>query len=236
MKQKVYGFSLIEVALVLAVGGLILIMAFTLLPNLLANEHDSERREDMATFITNLKNYQKNNSRGNLPGKTSGTFASTPTEQSALDNNETLLVSGNAVECDRIRVRHGSNENAIGETCSHPEAQLATSYTDSSWGGFYRDYFTGVFADPEGHNYNFAISNCKKSSTNLNIEQECNSNDYTAFKELGKLSNAFSENDYTIHVLLGAVCDGAIAVRSANARRVAVVYQMERAGVYCYND
>lgn len=61
------GFTIIEVALVLAIAGLIFAMVFTALPALWASERDSERRDDMLTFIDTLKNFQTNNNRGALP-------------------------------------------------------------------------------------------------------------------------------------------------------------------------
>lgn len=65
------GFTIIEVVLVLAIAGLIFAMTFMALPALWASERDTERREDVLTFIRNLKSYQTNSSRGALPGLTS---------------------------------------------------------------------------------------------------------------------------------------------------------------------
>ena len=68
MKQKKYlGFSLIEVMLVLAIGGMILAMVFIALPNLMANERDAQRRTDIITFVRELKDFMSNNNRGALP-------------------------------------------------------------------------------------------------------------------------------------------------------------------------
>ena len=70
MKTNTNGFTMVEVALVIAIAGLIFGMTFAIVPNILANERDSERREDMISFISTLQDYQQNNSRGNLPGQT----------------------------------------------------------------------------------------------------------------------------------------------------------------------
>ena len=61
------GFTIIEVSLVLAIGGLIFLMVFVALPGLRASQRDTDRREDVTKFITQVKSYQKNN-RGALPG------------------------------------------------------------------------------------------------------------------------------------------------------------------------
>ena len=63
------GFTIIEVSLVLAIAGMIFMMAFLVLPGLWASERDAERRDDMIKFVNNLKNFQTNNNRGALPEK-----------------------------------------------------------------------------------------------------------------------------------------------------------------------
>lgn len=60
------GFTIIEVSLVLAIAGLIFLMIFIALPALRRTQRDSARREDMMSFLKELKNFQTNN-RGALP-------------------------------------------------------------------------------------------------------------------------------------------------------------------------
>ena len=60
------GFTIVEVALVLAVAGLIFVMVFLAVPALRASERDTERREDIAFLLDSIKKYQTNN-RGALP-------------------------------------------------------------------------------------------------------------------------------------------------------------------------
>ena len=60
------GFTIIEVVLVLGIAGLIFLMVFITLPTLQRNSRDAQRREDMMTFISAMKDYQTNN-RGTLP-------------------------------------------------------------------------------------------------------------------------------------------------------------------------
>lgn len=61
------GFTIIEVVLVLAVAGLIFAMAFIAVPSLQRSQRDNDRRDDMLTFVSEIKRYQTSN-RGNLPG------------------------------------------------------------------------------------------------------------------------------------------------------------------------
>lgn len=63
------GFTIIEVSLVLAIAGLIFLMVFVALPSLQRGQRDARRREDIMTYLEELKNYQKNN-RGYLPSNT----------------------------------------------------------------------------------------------------------------------------------------------------------------------
>ncbi|MBR3253794.1 type II secretion system protein [Candidatus Saccharibacteria bacterium] len=69
MRKK--GFTLIEVALVLAIAGLIFMMVFITLPQVWRTQRDTQRRDDMLTFVQRLKNFQTNNNRGALPSKNS---------------------------------------------------------------------------------------------------------------------------------------------------------------------
>lgn len=65
------GFTIIEVALVLAIAGLIFLMAFIALPSLQRGQRDAQRREAVMTYLENLKKFQTNN-RGALPSGTNG--------------------------------------------------------------------------------------------------------------------------------------------------------------------
>ncbi len=65
MRRK-SGFTIIEVSLVLAIGGLILMMVVIALPSLQRSQRDAQRREDVISLIENIKKYQQNN-RGALP-------------------------------------------------------------------------------------------------------------------------------------------------------------------------
>ena len=203
MKQKVYGFSLIEVALVIAIAGLIFAMTFAILPGILANQRDSARRDDMITFISTLKEYQQNNSRGALPTPTTS-------EQDLLKNNKRFTVSGDQVITDKTAT--------------------VKTFPDTSWGGFYRDYFTTAFEDPSGHPYNLEIMNCELSTSKISLGDSCNATNLAT--DIAKKYD-MRNPDPTIFILLGASCDGADPVKAASPRKIAVVYRLERADAYC---
>lgn len=60
------GFTIIEVALVLAIAGLIFLMVFIALPSIQRNQRDAERRDDVSKLLTSIEKYIGNN-RGALP-------------------------------------------------------------------------------------------------------------------------------------------------------------------------
>ena len=76
------GFTLIEVVLVLAIGGLIFLLAFLAFRQVSRNRRDSARRSDAASVIAELQNY-KYDTR-NFPSTNTAAFvsgnASTPTD------------------------------------------------------------------------------------------------------------------------------------------------------------
>lgn len=155
------GFTIIEVALVLAIGGLIFMMVFIALPGLRASQRDAERRENVSYFLQQVKNYQSSN-RGALPKD--------------------------------------------------------TDYNTS----FKQKYFTKV--DPSGENYQITVLTCDKSSG-----VEC------THTELTKIKNAKFPNNYKLIVVKQASCAGDKAVGTNNPRKIAVLYKLEGAGVYCAN-
>lgn len=65
-QNKEKGFTIIEVVLVLAIAGLIFLMVFIALPALQRSQRDTQRRDDVSTFVSQLTSYSTNN-RGALP-------------------------------------------------------------------------------------------------------------------------------------------------------------------------
>lgn len=65
-QRKSRGFTIIEVVLVLAIAGLILLMVFIALPALQRGQRDSQRRNDVSRLMSQVNSYQTN-SRGSVP-------------------------------------------------------------------------------------------------------------------------------------------------------------------------
>lgn len=66
--NKQHGFTIIEVALVLAIAGLIFLVVFLALPALQNSQKDMARRQDVGRVVSALHAYEADNG-GNLPGE-----------------------------------------------------------------------------------------------------------------------------------------------------------------------
>lgn len=174
------GFTIIEVALVLAIAGLIFMMVFIALPALQRSQRDTRRRDDMLTFLSTVKKYQQNN-RGALP------------------------------------------------TGTNVVAKYRTTKGDgTSWQDFYDHYLGDDFTDPGGDHYRLEVYQCDAQPDNA-----CAGSYADGTKSV--YASAFPYNDYSMVVVTQAVCSGDKAVGSSNVRRLAVLYRLEGAGVYCAN-
>lgn len=69
------GFTIIEVVLVLAIAGLIFLIVFLALPALQKAQRDTQRKNDLSRFLSQLSTYSGNN-QGNVPSDwtTTGSF------------------------------------------------------------------------------------------------------------------------------------------------------------------
>ena len=179
------GFTIIEVALVLAIAGLIFLMVFIALPGLRASQRDTDRRASVMTFLDKVKEYQTAN-RGALPGGSTST--------------------NNAI---KVTV------NSTGD--------------EASWPGFYKAYLGNNFVDPSGENYKLTILSCGETRADVACSKKSTN------KELGEIYDATFPNDYKMIVVKQASCYGDQVVAASNPRKLAVVYKLEGAGVYCNN-
>ena len=65
-KPKTQGFTIIEVVLVLAIAGLIFLIVFLALPALQRSQRDTQRKDDLSRFMSQLTQYQSNH-QGAIP-------------------------------------------------------------------------------------------------------------------------------------------------------------------------
>ena len=67
VKKQEKGFTIIEVVLVLAIAGLIMLMVFIALPALQRGQRDQARKNDVSTVAAAVNTYRSNN-RGSFTG------------------------------------------------------------------------------------------------------------------------------------------------------------------------
>lgn len=80
------GFTIIEVVLVLAIAGLIFLVVFLALPALQRGQRDTQRKQDLGRFMSQLTSYQSNN-QGQLP---TAWTATSPFVTNYLTNNQSF--------------------------------------------------------------------------------------------------------------------------------------------------
>lgn len=66
LRKKLEGFTIIEVLIVLAIAGLILLIVFLAVPALQRNSRNTQRRNDVATYLGAVQEYLSNNN-GAIP-------------------------------------------------------------------------------------------------------------------------------------------------------------------------
>ena len=135
------GFTIIEVVLVLAIAGLIFLMVFVALPALQRSQRDTQRRDDMARVLSQLAQYQANNS-GNVPDSAA-----------TLTNffTDYLKVGGDKFENPSTGTAYTSNFKA----CTSNECAPTTTPTDT--GKIY--YYTNATCEGEKPSYKSGARN-----------------------------------------------------------------------------
>ncbi len=128
------GFTIIEVVLVLAIAGLIFLMVFVALPSMQRSQRDTQRREDMARFMTAIQNYQANNSN-KLPDLS--------TEATSFMNNYLKQDAGEFVD-------PSGNDYVISVTTFGENPTVGIDLSSEDWDGKTIHYVPGGKCAGEG--------------------------------------------------------------------------------------
>ncbi len=88
-KPKTQGFTIIEVVLVLAIAGLIFLIVFLALPALQRSQRDTQRKNDLSRFMSQLTQYQSNH-QGGLPGTTAANWNTNFVSAYLTNNGQTF--------------------------------------------------------------------------------------------------------------------------------------------------
>ena len=110
----------------------------------------------------------------------------------------------------------------------------SSSVSANNWKGFYRDYLGENFIDPSGGHYSLMVMQCSNVFGGKYCQGPTYADDASGYKAL-RGNEATFPNYNRLYVILQAECEGSMAIKTSNPRKVAVLYRMEGAGVYCAN-
>lgn len=65
-KNKEHGFTIVETLIAFAVGGLLVLIGFRMIPSLQRNSRNSERKQDVSIILQTISRWELNHS-GNIP-------------------------------------------------------------------------------------------------------------------------------------------------------------------------
>ena len=113
------GFTIIEVVLVLAIAGLIFLMVFIAFPALQRGQKDTQRRDDMARFASQLAQYQSNN-YGKVPTTVAmwnnefiANYLRSNGDTFADPSGENYIVADDYGICDKSANQKDDNNNVL---------------------------------------------------------------------------------------------------------------------------
>lgn len=177
-QQTKRGFTLIEVALVLAIAGLIFLMVFQIVPTVRGTQRDTVRNEDLGTVQAALMRWQ-NSHNGSLPNVKSK-------DKSTIEWTE------------------WAGTETFDDTCkSNVACQFVRDYINTAVTGT-DGTRTNSFTDPSGEFYNVIItSNASGASKNAGLL-----NSLAAVKWSGGGADSSSSDDSQYHSHLTTVDDG----------------------------
>lgn len=146
------GFTIIEVMIVLAIAGVILLMVFLAIPALQRNNRNTQTRNDVASVLGFVSEYASNNN-GALPGSicsastgevqmisgTTGCVASATAKVGNIRPNVTVVGSATVtapatgtLDTINVRLGFGCNGNALGTASPRSVAALFNVQTAAS--------------------------------------------------------------------------------------------------------
>lgn len=135
-KKLQKGFTIIEVLIVLAIAGLILLIVFLAVPALQRNSRNTQRKNEVAGLLGGVNEWTNNNN---------GVLPANATEQAAaLANTKTQAYSGNVTWKSGAATNGTTADTAVivtGAKCSGPDAvggsnrQVALLYSVETGGG-----------------------------------------------------------------------------------------------------
>lgn len=200
------GFTIVEVSLVLAIAGLIFLMAFIAVPSLQTQRRDTQRREDVTKVVKLITDYQANH-RGALPER-----------KATVKNGQDEPSGWESIRC-------GDDENNDDWDTLYCE-YLGDDFTDPDGDGYRLQVGycqSNGAAVPDADCVKTSTQYTFPDGTTINVK---NPND----------PGADFPNEHMMTIVIGATCSGEKTIGTSNPRKVAVLYKLEGGGTYCANS
>lgn len=200
------GFTIIEVVLVLAIAGLIFLMVFTALPALQRSQRDTQRKNDLGRFASQLQQYQSNN-RGKVPNNS--------VKKDANPTGVYITTSDNAGEI--ANTEYNTNNDGWDDTID-----------TGDWVTFLNTYMWAAnddFTDPGGTPYGIADHGYPNASGDSDMVSP-----FAGVSGTPKVDYII----HVYHGAICGTDEGTVAESSSgSSRKLAFVYKLEGAGYYC---
>lgn len=201
------GFTIIEVVLVIAIGGLIILMVLIAFPALQRNANDNKRTNDLLRLQNAIKNYQNNN-RGSNPVIANGNTATvTGSEDPESQNFDGKRNSWHAFYKNYILVNSAGQIDKFADPDGSPYSLHITNCKDNK----------------DAENYcggNNPIIQRREAKFD---DQAQNTNSFSS------LGNA----NHSISIVLSATCQDEDIIYSSGQRKIAIAYKLEGGGTKC---
>ncbi len=208
------GFTIIEVALVLAIAGLIFMMVFIALPALQRSQRDTQRSNDMSRVSTALNNFAANN-RGKIPVQGKALYIAGHTQPVTGVNADNMgswgyfydsyLLVGSAGQTDSFTDPDGEPYSLWVQECAPSQKKNGTECASTQ------------------QRYNVTFDS--QSEAGLSNEPT------TVWPTTGE-----KVRGHSIAILTHATCRDEVAVYSSGSRKVAILYKKEGGGAVCVNN
>jgi prepilin-type N-terminal cleavage/methylation domain-containing protein len=128
-KRTLTGFTIIEVLIVLAIAGLIMLIVFLAVPALQRNSRNTQRKNDIADLIGAIQEYSSNNS-GQLPKQISDAVANTKLGFYAAGDITGSLQNTNPLTASLSSSGSGVNVENYAKCGALPAANVPSMPTD----------------------------------------------------------------------------------------------------------
>ena len=208
------GFTIIEVALVLAIAGLIFMMVFIALPALQRSQRDTQRSNDMSRVSTALNNFAANN-RGKIPVRGKSAYIAGHTEPVSTNTDDhgswgyfydSYLLVGSAGQTDSFTDPDGEPYSLWVRECD-----AGTSKKNGT-----------PCADPQ-----------QRYNKTFNQQSEADLPDESGATVIWPTNGT---KGHSIGILTHATCKDETAIYSSGSRKVAILYKKEGGGAVCVNN